>query len=146
MFKKIIKSALFAAAGVSLMCAYTAGKIPDTMYFNYGENIIIQSLPSVSLRPVGESAAQRQVRQTESSLSYTASLFGVFPLKEVSVRQTEERYVNVSGKPFGIKMFCDGVMVVGFSDILTQNGYQNPAKAARTVRSGYIKKGFAAFL
>lgn len=130
MFKKFIKSALFTAACVSMLCAYTAGKIPDTLYFNYGENIAIQSLPAVSLRPVGESAVQRQVRQSDSNLSYTASLFGVFPLKEVNVRQTEERYVNVSGKPFGIKMFCDGVMVVGFSDILTQNGYQNPAKAA----------------
>ncbi|MBQ3009348.1 MAG: SpoIVB peptidase, partial [Oscillospiraceae bacterium] len=72
----------------------------------------------------------RQVAAERGTGIYTASLFGVFPLKEVAVIQSEQRYVSVSGKPFGIKMFCDGVMLVGFSDILTRTGYQNPAKTA----------------
>ncbi|MEF9976408.1 MAG: SpoIVB peptidase, partial [Oscillospiraceae bacterium] len=32
--------------------------------------------------------------------------------------------------PFGIKMFANGAMVVGFSDIYTSMGYENPAKTA----------------
>ena len=38
--------------------------------------------------------------------------------------------VQVCGTPFGIKMFANGAMVVGFSDIYTSTGYQNPAKTA----------------
>ena len=40
------------------------------------------------------------------------------------------RVVQVCGTPFGIKMFANGAMVVGFSDIYTAQGYQNPAKTA----------------
>ena len=36
----------------------------------------------------------------------------------------------VSGAPFGIKMFSDGALVVGFSDILGSSGYCNPAREA----------------
>ncbi len=34
------------------------------------------------------------------------------------------------GMPFGVKFFTDGVMVVGFCDVETQNGSVNPATAA----------------
>lgn len=96
---------------------HAAIKIPDKMYFEYDRPVSIRSMPGVSLR------------QKEAEV-YTANLLGVIPVKEVSVSHSRTRYVQVSGRPFGIKMFCDGVMVVGFSDILTSSGYKNPRKAA----------------
>lgn len=57
-------------------------------------------------------------------------LFGILPLKTVWVREEPRNEVQVSGAPFGVKLFSDGVMVVGFSDIYTATGYQNPAKSA----------------
>ena len=120
MFNRFMKInfAILAAAGRIML--YASERIPEKMHFIQGQEISIESLPIVSL--------SRSDDEDESR--YTANLFGIVPVKDVAVTRSQERYVNVSGKPFGIKMFCDGVMVVGFSDILTATGYRNPAKAA----------------
>ncbi len=130
MYKKIIKVSLLTLALFSGLCIYTAEKIPGVININYGEPVYIESLPIVTMKPVGNTASGRQMSTSVSPLYYKANLLGLFPIKEVAVTQTDQRYVNVSGKPFGIKMFCDGVMVVGFSDILCESGYKNPAKTA----------------
>ena len=57
-------------------------------------------------------------------------LAGVFPLKEVTVTVTQEKTVMVCGTPFGIKMYTDGVLVVGLSDVSTAAGSVGPAAAA----------------
>lgn len=60
----------------------------------------------------------------------TISLFGVFPIKEVGIQTVKQPVVVVSGMPFGIKMYTDGVLVVGFSDVDTVAGPCNPARIA----------------
>lgn len=129
MFDKFIKAALVMLAFRGWVYMYTADRIPDIMYLQQGREIAIKSIPIVTLDREDSVLRQKTVNNGRQQL-YTARLMGIFPVKEVSVVQTEQRYVNVSGKPFGIKMFCDGVMVVGFSDVLTGSGYQNPAKTA----------------
>ncbi len=57
-------------------------------------------------------------------------LAGVFPLKEVTVTVTEQKTVMVCGTPFGIKLYTDGVLVVGLSDVSTAAGKVGPAAAA----------------
>ena len=55
---------------------------------------------------------------------------GVLPVKEVRTIVTQRPVVTVCGTPFGIKMFSDGALIVGFSDLYTENGQANPAKEA----------------
>ncbi|MDD2418442.1 MAG: SpoIVB peptidase [Oscillospiraceae bacterium] len=64
--------------------------------------------------------------------SYPASLnlFGLFPIKDVTVKVVDTTMVIPCGSPFGIKMYTDGVLVVGMSDVDTANGPKNPAKSA----------------
>lgn len=57
-------------------------------------------------------------------------LAGLFPVKEVTVTVTDQRTVMVCGTPFGIKMYTDGVLVVGLSDVTTAAGSANPAASA----------------
>ncbi len=38
--------------------------------------------------------------------------------------------VTVCGTPFGVKMFSEGALIVGFSDLNTPDGTANPAKKA----------------
>ena len=128
--RKIKKTAVAAVAVLSGLCIYTANKIPQVINISYGQQVCIESLPMITMTPVGEKIMGRQMTGATQPLYYRASLLGLLPVKEVAVVESEGRYVNVSGKPFGIKMFCDGVMVVGFSDILTATGYKNPAKIA----------------
>lgn len=130
MYRKIVKTALVAIGIISARCSYTAGRLPDIININYGQDVNIQSLPFVSLSPDEKPAPARRMATGDEKTIYSARLFGILPVKEVAVVSGNRRYVAVSGKPFGIKMFCDGVMIVGFSDILTGTGYKNPAKLA----------------
>ncbi|MBR5806737.1 MAG: SpoIVB peptidase [Oscillospiraceae bacterium] len=130
MYRRIIKSILVSAGLLSCICSFTATKVPDIINITYGQKVDIQSVPLVSLYPVEKAAPARQMSTSGSRVTYSARLLGIIPIKDVAVISDNQRYVAVSGRPFGIKMFCDGVMVVGFSDILTATGYKNPAKLA----------------
>ena len=129
MLKKTVRISVILAGLCVLSGFYIRSLIPDTMYFAKNEDVGIKSLPVVALSPK-TTLNSRSVHSGDAPLKYTARLFGVIPVKSVNVSVTDRRYVSVAGTPFGIKMFCDGVMVVGFSDILTSGGYKNPAKSA----------------
>ena len=74
------------------------------------------------------------VWQTQSSAEgeYDARvmLFGVIPVQTVEVEVASTRDVAVCGVPFGIKMFTEGVLVVGIGDVDTRNGAKSPAAEA----------------
>ena len=57
-------------------------------------------------------------------------LMGAIQVKTVEVNVVDRKMVMVSGQPFGIKMFMDGLMVVGMSDVPSQGNRVNPAKDA----------------
>lgn len=57
-------------------------------------------------------------------------LYNVIPLKTVQISEVDRSCVVLCGTPFGIKMFTDGVMVVGTSDLSTADGGVNPAVSA----------------
>ena len=121
MYRKAFKSALAVMVLFYGICSYTASKLPDVIHINLGDSVKIRSVPFVNLYPTETKATKSETADSLSS-KYSARLLGLINVKEVAVVQGEERYVAVSGKPIGIKMFCDGVMVVGFSDILTSGG------------------------
>ena len=129
MLKKCIEiflsgTALFAAFAVYVYC-----QIPDELYSTQDGQVDIKSLPMVTVTPAADST-HLAANAAQSNLKYSAKLFGVVPLKDVNVAASDVRKVAIAGTPFGIKMFSDGVMVVGFSDIETATGYACPAKAA----------------
>ncbi|MCL2088723.1 MAG: SpoIVB peptidase [Oscillospiraceae bacterium] len=57
-------------------------------------------------------------------------LFGRIPIKQTRVQSIDQTSVIPGGRPFGIKMFSKGVMVVGLSDIETDSGSVCPGKDA----------------
>ena len=122
-----------AFAGLALAAALGMGwlnySLPDTFYLPQGESLVLSGMPWLRASgpdgslPVGSS-------QKDSSQNATLALWGTIPVKTVRVVSVQRESVMVSGAPFGIKMFSDGALVVGFSDILGENGYYNPAKEA----------------
>lgn len=66
-------------------------------------------------------------------------LLGVFPVKSVSVRQAADMQVVLGGEVFGMKMYTDGVLVVGMTAVDTQNGNRNPAKEAGICKGDLIQ-------
>lgn len=57
----------------------------------------------------------------------TAMLCGVIPLKRVSVTEYSDIRLCPGGMTFGVKLFTEGVVVVGFSDIDDAVGSKSPA-------------------
>ena len=64
--------------------------------------------------------------------NYSAKLmlYHAIPLKTVKVSVVDDSFVALCGTPFGIKMFTNGVVVVGLADVKTDAGNINPASEA----------------
>lgn len=56
-------------------------------------------------------------------------LLGVVPIKEVTLIEKDEKTVFVSGEVFGIKLYTDGVIIVGTQSVETDSGRVNPAES-----------------
>ena len=83
--------------------------------------------------PYGVSAAfspAASVRQSGTRLSAELKWLGLFSVKQVAVQVVAPTYVIPCGTPFGIKLYTEGVLVVGMSDVDTAVGLHNPARAA----------------
>ena len=57
-------------------------------------------------------------------------LLGIIPVKTTNIIQSKPKKVCVSGESFGIKLYTDGVIIVGIRDVETDKGKCNPAKEA----------------
>ncbi|MFR5876694.1 MAG: SpoIVB peptidase S55 domain-containing protein [Eubacterium sp.] len=82
--------------------------------FSYSDNLKTQSVDYQSAYPTQE----------------TIKLLGVVPVKSVTVTNKESQQVYVSGEAFGIKLYTDGVIVVGTQSVDLDGKKVNPAQEA----------------
>ena len=62
---------------------------------------------------------------------YEIMLFDIFPIKTVSVSVAPTSYVIPSGEAIGVKLYTDGVLVIGSGSVTAQDGStKEPAKQA----------------
>ena len=123
-----------AAALLALLPVVALGwlysRLPDRVYLTPGE---VLALPRFAyVEPLGAHGSQN-VASTRAVGSYqtTLSLGGWLPIKTIRTIVTERTRVTVCGTPFGVKMFSEGALVVGFSDVeRSSGGTANPAKEA----------------
>lgn len=66
------------------------------------------------------------VSDTDAEIKF----LGIIPVKDTKISVGKAKKVYVGGESFGIKLFTDGVMIVGSKDVLTDSGKVNPAKIA----------------
>ena len=115
--KRVWIAALSAAlSAVLLASAVAVTRLPDRV--------------SVFADCVSEGLPAPFVMEREEDGDGSARLFGLLPVKSVSVSLVERTKLIPCGMPFGVKLFTDGVMVVGMGDIATERGTVNPAKEA----------------
>ena len=145
MFYKIYKSfaSLFTAATVIIMGSVFVSEknLPDNFYISSGSSL---SLPAryanLFSAEKDSSAFEPVISACEASYSAKIKLFGLVPVKSVSVSVSDEKTLIVCGSPFGVKMFTDGVLVVNFSEIETKSGKCCPASEAGLEKGDVIKK------
>lgn len=124
-----ICAAYLLAASVSAL-GWLYSSLPDHILLEPGQALM---LPRFSyIEPLGSGSTQNVVStRTVGSYQTTLSIGGVFPVKTVQAVITPRQTVTVCGTPFGVKMFSEGALIVGFTDINGSDGVPvNPSKEA----------------
>ncbi len=115
---------------------YLEGKISDSYKIGEGESLSIDSVIPISISYTGAEKSDR--REGGGSFDAKVKVFGFVPARNITVDVVDDYYVAVLGTPFGIKIYTEGVLVVGFSEVDTASGKENPAKKAGIKEGDYI--------
>ena len=132
--KKIFRGLAGAAAVVSLGVFTAVGlanrEIPTRFQVTAGKDFQLES-PGISVSTYFSNELTAAASSPAGN-GYQAKvmLFNAIPVKTVDVSVVREMQVIPCGTPFGIKMFTNGVMVVGISDIQSDGAIVNPASKA----------------
>ena len=105
--KKILKKSVIVLSVLLLLTAYRS--IPENITVMQGQSIDFDW-------------GIFDAKSTPKDGEYQAKLFNVIPVKKVNVSVVPRRYVIPSGEAIGVKIYADGVLVVGISDVSAKNG------------------------
>lgn len=141
-FIKLLFSICLLFSSISLLAVgYFDNIIGDTYNVVKGSELIIDNTYNiVSARSENLISVGKNGTQSIGGHRANISIFGIIPIKTVSVIEVKSIEICVLGTPFGIKMFTEGVLVVGYSDIDTDDGVKNPSKDAGIRKGDTILK------
>ena len=135
-FKSLSLVLLALCVGVFSAVAYGTADIPDEFNITASDTVELEA-------PFGI-RTQYEMARTAATLGegdgcgeHKAQVvaLGAFPVKTVTVNVTKRKYVNVGGDVFGIKLYTQGVIVVGIEGVTTNSGSSSPGENAG------VKKG-----
>lgn len=102
--------------------------LPDKMTVRNSADRVIGKYYSVS--SVNDESVDFQSAKSVGANSAKLKFLGIIPVKDQEIVKSETKTVLVSGQPFGIKLYTNGVIVVGTKDINVNGKTVNPAKEA----------------
>ncbi len=118
---------------------YVEKTVSNYYCVNPGETLKIEGQIPLRASYCSENAQSVNYGKTPgSTFKMDIKVLGVIPAKQISVRVVDDMYVAVLGTPFGIKLYTEGVLVVGFSEIDSSEGAVNPAKQAGLKEGDFI--------
>lgn len=130
--KKRVKSFCFLimSAVIVLMSAVVYGffTVPDEVSFMSEEEIYLGRLYSCDLGEREKSVSKSLV--TEGVYQLNLKLLGRIPVKKFSLKINSRPYLVPSGEIIGLRIFTEGVMIVGTDSVETEKGVVNPSKQA----------------
>ncbi len=130
--KRILRAVTAVAAFLllgwyALPQVYTALHLPDRVFSEPAVSAPMLSMRQSDAAPVRGSDDERLHRAASGSAS--VSLFGVLPLKTVSV-SAHTKTVMLGGEAVGVVLKTEGVQIVGFERVETAWGSVSPAVSA----------------
>ena len=114
-------------AALFIAMALYNDRLPERFQIRPGETLKLSAMEQIT---VGAVPPTVPYDTQDGTYNATLRLFGLIPIKEVSVSVAKPRFVELCGTPFGVKMFTDGVLIVGMTDVDGAGGLINPAKNA----------------
>lgn len=130
--KKIIRyaDAVIAAVIILIFSAIGFGEysLPEHIYTDGNAKVSFNQIYSLSSKP--EEQVDLQSSRAVSQSRGEIKLLGIIPVKEAEISPSDSQRVILGGESFGIKLYTDGVMVVGTKDVQTDGGMKNPSKEA----------------
>ena len=126
------------AVAVLVMGASLSNSLPSDFTIADGQDLIINSDIPISANRQSVSNGSSPSKSKRSTFS--VNLFGIIPVTDVSAKYEQNKQVLLCGQPFGIKIYTEGVMVVGITDVKTENETVNAAKNAGIKKGDIILK------
>lgn len=121
--------------GIFTVCGIYYFKFPENYVLNstFSEQLSMDSIASIRyhFNSISVSAS------TESNENAQLVLFNTVPVKDVTVKISERKYVIPCGIPFGIKIYTEGVLVIKTTNVETKTKTVNPSQQA-DIRVGDI--------
>lgn len=121
--------------------------IPDEIYLLSTEEYKFESFFSVNVtensfsqQVLTNNAACLDEKTQQEHYKVNISLFDAIPIKSSYVTVSKRKYVVPGGDVFGIKLYTDGVLIVGMDDVLTAQGNKNPGREAGLETGDIIKE------
>ncbi len=124
MFKKLSVLLTSVCIVIFSLVFYYDKSYPDKIYTSNYNNAIIGNC-SVEINK-----SSLTVSANKGTYNSVIKLFGIVPVKDVSLSVVPEKSVVVSGAPFGVMLYSQGVMVVGCNSFATKKGNVNPSQIA----------------
>ena len=114
-----------------LQILFYCAVLPDNFYRSGDRrgDFKVGAYPAVSITAQERDMAAVS-RSDDSHQKMTLMLYGIFPIKDVTVNNMEAPMLIPSGEPFGLKILTDGVIVTDFGMVESELGSHSPAKEA----------------
>ncbi|HIT19751.1 MAG TPA: SpoIVB peptidase [Candidatus Fimivivens faecavium] len=129
-YRKVAGVLIVLIAAVFGFTAYLQLILPDRYYVVQGESFSLGGLFGLKAEGFSQTMPLEVYSRAGNSYQMQLTLPGGPVVKTISVQVVDRDMVIPGGRPFGIKMFTEGVMVVGMSDMDVSGQMQNPAKRA----------------
>lgn len=135
-------TAIFCAVLATVIFAsviYANNSVSDYYSINKGETLELDTVVPVRASICSKDKVKVDYSAQEgNTFTMDVKVLGVIPLKQINVKVVDELQVAVLGTPFGIKLYTEGVLVVGFTEIDSESGDKNPAKTAGLREGDFI--------
>ena len=139
----IVKSLFFAflvlVTAVFCTAAYLENSVSKELKIKQGESLSLDlKVPVTAVYDGNVIKAESTFNTVGKEYEVDLKMFGVIPFSTVNVEVVDEMQVALLGKPFGMKIYTEGVLVVDMTDFDTPEGLVNPAKQAGIKIGDYI--------
>ncbi len=113
--------------------------IPDNITVIENEEFNISDALGVNLYSIEDSQTDMVMKSSANPHKTQVKLLNFIPVKNTTINNVNRQYVVPGGELFGIKLYTDGVIIVDFEKIETENGMVCPAEISNLKTGDIIK-------